>query len=128
MGSISEQTTGDKKMSNIRNLSPEEIQASIADMVFSLCHGNRNRLVAMIGAQYFSYGFTDEGELYINFRFKGSKVANLCRLTICNDDLYRLELWKVRGTSWTVPYDQNGIYAESLKDIFEQTTKLYLSL
>ena len=90
--------------------------------------GGHGRLRAMVSANNFML----PDEPGIIFMFKGSKIANKCRVTyLPGRDLYRLELFKYTSKRYShcpVVYEIEDIYHDMLKPIFEQETGLYLSL
>lgn len=81
------------------------------------------RLKCMTGAN----NFLDHGN-GVSFRFKGSKVANYCLVTLDANDTYSFELGKIHGMNYNVKKSYNGIYNDQLVEIFERDTGLYLSL
>ena len=64
----------------------------------------------------------------VRFKFKGSKIANYCSVVLNDNDTYTLKLSKLWGMKETVKLEESGLYFDQLKPIFEQNTKLYLSL
>lgn len=87
-----------------------------------------SRLQSMIGAKDIGYGTDDKGNTYVTFKFKMSKNANACTITLTNRDDYDMIFWKIRGMDSNVVKEFEGIYADMLKDVFEEFTGLYLSL
>lgn len=98
--------------------------------------GGSNRLKLMIGASDF-YS-EDEGRT-LTFRFKGSNKANCFKITLNYKDLYDIKFIKVHrvnvkkllaGTHKlpTVVYTAEDVYVDSVKELFERFTGLYLSL
>lgn len=99
-----------------------------------------NRLKAMLGAKDFVHS---NNEQTITFKFKAKSLQgiNCLRITLNSMDLYDMEFIKIhRSPSLkqlmagktikepTVVKEVNGVYADQLKEIFEDTTGLYLSL
>lgn len=88
--------------------------------------GGVNRLRVMTGAHTF---VADEN--WVQFRFKGSRKANTCRVTYNYGlDLYTFELLQFSPTKMAFKpvYKLEGVYFDMLIDLFEQETGLYLSL
>ncbi len=87
--------------------------------------GGAGNLSAMIGATYF---VGDETSL--QFSFKGCRKANKCRVTLLPNDLYRMELLKVNKRTYDLEYlyEEEGLYWDMLKPVFENETGLDLSL
>lgn len=56
------------------------------------------------------------------------KPANYFKVVLNDNDLYDLEFGWIRGMNYTVRESFNDVFAEDLKSLFEDTTKLYLSL
>ena len=84
-----------------------------------------------------------EKDNWIRFRFKGYSKANMVTITLTPADLYKVEFGKVVNkvnkeyaalgvTVKTPEYKTveviDGVYAEDLKEIFESTTGLFLSM
>lgn len=86
--------------------------------------GGANRIAAMTGAQFLAL---DNG---VQFRFKGSRIANSCRVILDPSDTYTVEFHKItkRGLNCKVVKSLSGVYCDMLTEIFESTTGLYLSL
>lgn len=81
--------------------------------------GGQNKLVAMIGANTFSATGTNT----LNFKFKGSKVANYVSISLVNDT-YNLTFMK----KFDVVKNIENVFVSDLINIFENTTKLRISL
>jgi len=84
-----------------------------------------NRLVIMIGAKDF---MRSDEESFISFKFPRSNSINYCKLSLTADDLYTLELGYIHSMNYTVRKELKGLFFDQLKGIFEDETKLYLSL
>jgi hypothetical protein len=88
--------------------------------------GGTGRLKCMIGAKDFCY---DSNDTYFAFKhMKGNDGINYCKIKLNGLDLYDLTFGKIRGHNYTIIKEINNIYNDQLKSIFEQTTKLYVSL
>lgn len=85
--------------------------------------GGFGRLKCMVGADYFVANGND-----VSFKFKGSKVANYIKIKLNEMDLYDIEFGKIWGYNYKIVKEVNGVYNDQLISIFEDTTKLYLSL
>lgn len=97
-------------------------------------------LKMFVGANNFLKSDKDN---WVRFRFKGYNKANMLTITFTPADLYKLEFGKVTNkvdkelkklgvTVSTPEYKEveviDGVYSEDMKNIFEQTTGLYLSM
>ena len=85
--------------------------------------GGTRRLSAMIGAKNFT---GDDNSL--KFSFKGSKKANLLKVTLNSSDLYDMTFCKVRKFDFEDIREVKDVFCEDMKQIFERMTGLYLSL
>lgn len=120
-----------------KQMSGAQANQIINTLVRQLCGGNRNRLVAMLGAKYFTYELTEKNEVCFKFRFtakardNGKGRPNYCQITLTNDDLYTFELIKIgRAPKYkvTTTYKLEGAYADMLKNLFQDETGLALTL
>jgi hypothetical protein len=84
--------------------------------------GGLGRLKMFVGG----HTFVDHGN-GLSFKFKGSKVANYMKVTLTPLDTYNVEIGKIWGQKYTVKKELEGVYFDQLVNIFEDTTKLYLS-
>jgi hypothetical protein len=84
--------------------------------------GGLGRLRAMIAAHSFMAGANS-----LNFQFKGSRAANRVAISLEND-LYNVAFYAGRGVNVRKVAEQTGVYAESLRQVFEGFTGLYLSI
>lgn len=96
--------------------------------------GGLNRLRAMVGA--------DQAlalESGVQFAFKGCRKANKCVVRLDPSDTYTVEFWACRPVKFNSRTgamtggakkvsECSGVYADSLKRVFESETGLYLSL
>lgn len=87
--------------------------------------GGMGRLVAMTGAHNFLA--LDNG---VQFKFKGSRVANSCRVVLDPSDTYTVEFHKItkRGLEVKEVKSLSGVYCDMLVELFEGTTGLYLTI
>ena len=96
---------------------------SVAEIILQQMGGSR-RLSLMVGATNF---LSHEKEKAVSFRFKGNSKINYLKVTLNGRDTYDMEFGKVYGQKYTVVKKVEDVYNDSLKKIFEDTTKLYLS-
>lgn len=104
-----------------------------------------NRAFAMIGLKSVVYGTTKSeeniihsgkvGDVYVDIQFKAKsakvngKSPNGLRIVYnVNSDLYSMVFYRLHGLNVTELKVVEMVYCDMLKDIFEDTTKLYLSL
>lgn len=94
--------------------------------------GGFGRLKAMVGIH--NAGFSKGQEAFdrgqLSFKFKGSKVANYCTITLAGDDTYRVYFSHYNRRTFV---EKNArtverVYAEDLKGLFEEHTGLYLTI
>lgn len=96
----------------------------IAQTILDQLGGSR-RLSMMIGA----HTFTDGGSaLTFKFKARAKNGANCCRIILSADDTYRVEFISLRGVKVNTKGDFEMVYADGLKQLFENQTGLYLSL
>ena len=82
------------------------------------------RMKAMTGA----YGFVAL-KSGLQFRFRGSRKANSCRVILDAMDTYTFELWKIgKKTLPKMVYQIDGGYDDMLIPLFEDYTGLRTSL
>ena len=91
------------------------------------CNNGIARLSMMIGAKNFA---KSQEENFVSFRFmKGAaNKSNHVKITLNSMDTYDIQFGYVRGLNFTVRDTFYGIYNDGLKEVFENETKLYLSL
>ena len=85
-----------------------------------------NRFIAMTGARNFvgrpaSLTFALPGRMTTN-------GANRVVVELTSDDLYTVEFLRVRGLNLSIVGEVSGVYADSLRAVFEQATGLRTSL
>jgi hypothetical protein len=88
--------------------------------------GGVGRLVKFTGA----YNFIDHGN-GLSFKFDNvtDKKINYCKVTYDEgEDLYNLEFGFIRGLNYKKVKEMEGIYFDQLIDIFEEETRMYLTL
>lgn len=104
-----------------------------ADITLQQLGGSR-RLKLMIGAKDF---LSDDNGNTLVFKFKKGPLspANYVRITLTPADLYDVEFKKIgrlNKTTFEVPVETTdafkGIGSDNLKDLFENTTGLFLTL
>ena len=81
-----------------------------------------SKFIAMTGATCYSDGNT------LVSKFKGSKIANIMYVTLNSLDLYDVKICKYRALEVKTIFEIENVYADMLKSIFENTTKLRISL
>jgi hypothetical protein len=81
-----------------------------------------SKFIAMTGATCYSDGNT------LVSKFKGSKIANIMYVTLNSLDLYDVKICKYRALEVKTIVEIENVYADMLKSIFENTTKLRISL
>jgi hypothetical protein len=85
--------------------------------------GGTGRLQSMVGAKNMAYDADS-----FQFKFQGSPVANYVVIKLLPSDEYKVTFYKIRGLNAPIVKEVSGVDASQLRDLFEQTTKLYLSL
>ena len=98
---------------------------SVAHTILRQLGHSTARLVLMIGA----YAFAGDGTS-VAFRFKcrGRDGINALRIVLDPSDTYTVEFLLLRGSSRIVKDLVDGVYAEDLRELFEQRTGLGLGL
>lgn len=88
--------------------------------------GGFGKLSAMLGA----YGFVYDNEKNsVQFKFRGSRKANAAVVTYdAGADLYSLRLCRVGRAGVKCVLDLAGLDTAQMREAFERTTGLYLSL
>jgi len=86
--------------------------------------GGGNRLKAMIGAKGF---VATHSGLTFSWPARGNK-PNKIRITLDPSDTYSVEFFHIRGTAVTTVKELEGVYADSLIELFENTTGLALRI
>ncbi len=81
-----------------------------------------NRLSAMIGAKNFAQ---DSEKGFVSFKFPRGKHV---KIQLNAMDTYDMTFGTIRKFEYKVTKEFKGLYADMLKETFEQHTKLYLSL
>jgi hypothetical protein len=97
---------------------------SVANTILEQMGGAR-RLGVMIGAHTFT-GSSDS--LTFRFRARSADGSNCLRVTLLPSDTYKVEFISIRGASVKVKSVHEDTYADSLRQLFESVTRLYLSL
>jgi len=101
----------------------QEIAQTIAKQL-----GGANKLKAMVNAKYFCCLSVPPG---LQFRFSGSKIANHVKIELNSMDTYDVTFMKIgNAPKFNITNEQTfkGIYNDMLINLFEQTTKLYITL
>lgn|ERR1700690_3399474 len=102
----------------------EEAKACAMEIIRQLGGGH---FIAMTGACQFVY---DHKLDYANvtFKFKGSRVANYCKITLDGSDTYVVEFLKITATALKTVAEHKGIYNDMLQAYFTEVTGLHTSL
>ena len=85
---------------------------------------------AMIGAYNLAYS-EEDGNPFLSLRWKAKSANKSNYLKVVYDvgmDLYNLEFGRIHGMKYRVIKELEGVYADMLREIFENETGLYLSL
>ena len=90
-------------------------------------HLGGRRAELMMGAWNFIHGDTDNLP-WLSMRIKGSRRGNYLKITLTGEDLYRVTVGFIRGTSYTFRSEMGGVGAEGLRNSVETLTELRLSL
>ena len=88
----------------------------------------RGALIGMTNILHHNIEGEPEG---VSFRFRGSRKANYCKITLLPSDTYRFELKRIgRAPKYIIKdvVDLEGVYNDQLKECFEEHTGLYLKL
>jgi hypothetical protein len=83
------------------------------------------RAMAMIGGKDI---LVDGKTLQFGFKAKAKNGANKVLITLEASDTYTVEFWSVRGMKSRLIKSFDDVYAESLAELFEGETGLYLRL
>ena len=87
--------------------------------------GGQKLLRLMVAADNF---VQSEKEQWVSFKFKGSVSFNYLKIQLNSMDLYDLTFYKIRGTKLQSQKLVTNIYCDTLMDVFESETSLYLTL
>lgn len=101
---------------------------TVANTIASQFGGNRSFM--MIGAKNKAALNENQGGLsfkHMKTTIEG-KPANHFKIVLNGNDLYDLEFGYVRGLNYTVRKTHKNVFAEDMVRLFEEATKLYLSL
>jgi len=86
--------------------------------------GGFGKLKAMINAR----NFVTDGDYKLTFHFSGSRLFNAITIFLNAMDTYDLRFMKLGKFDIIKELKTEGIYNDMLIDVFENTTKLRLSL
>ena len=87
--------------------------------------GGSGRLNAMIGAKDF---LSIEHGLSFKFTAKAKNKSNYIKIILNGNDLYDVTFGYARGFNYTVRSEHSDVYAESLIQLIERETELFLSM
>lgn len=86
-----------------------------------------NKFKAMTGATCYSDTKVFTNDTLV-VKFKGSRVANIMYVTLTENDTYTLSICKYRNLEVKPVKELDMVYADQLRTIFEDVTKLRTSL
>ena len=87
--------------------------------------GGTGRLSAMIGARDF---LAIDNGLQFKFVAKSKNKSNIIRITLNGNDLYDVSFIKYRALEAKTISEHNDVFCDSLVELIEKETELYLSL
>ncbi len=88
-----------------------------------------NKFLTMVGQSgRLIYGNDSLGNPFIEFKFKGCKKANRCKISLTLGDTYKIKFFKIANMNCDLVHETNGAYCDMLRDIFEDFTGLATSL
>jgi hypothetical protein len=91
--------------------------------------GSQRKLNLMIGAHSFFHSHFDNDNPGIQFKFPTSNKINCCQLTLDTEaDLYHIKFMQILSLKVTDRSTYADVYVQDVRDIFESSTGLYLSL
>jgi hypothetical protein len=82
--------------------------------------GGAGQLSALLGIRQFTA--TGDG---MTFRFRGSRTANYCSITLTPDDLYSIEIYRIGKAGVKLKGSEDLIFGDGLCASFERLTGLY---
>jgi hypothetical protein len=82
----------------------------------------------MMGAQNFVSGIDDNGNARLMFRIRGSRIGNCFHITLMPSDTYKVELYKIHGTSFRLIDTRDDIYNDVLREVLGRMTGLAVSM
>lgn len=86
--------------------------------------GGSGILAMMCGCKDFA-GSADSVQFKVG---SNEKRVSLCRIVLDPSDTYTVEFYKGRGVNLKKVRELSDVYADSLRDIFEAETGMYLTL
>lgn len=109
-------------------MSNEFNEETVKNMVAIM--GGTNRLHAMIGAKNFAKGDMETDAPFFSFKhMKARDGINYFKIRYNPGlDLFDIEFGRIWGTKYTVKKVVEGVYVDMVREIFEDTTGLALSL
>ena len=106
-------------MENITN-QDRQIASTILDQM-----GGARRIGIMIGATLFQ---PIGSGVSFTWKARGKQNINACTITLEPSDTYKVSFKRIRAGQIKVIETFDDVYNDSLKELFERTTGLYLSL
>lgn len=83
------------------------------------------KLYAMVGSRQFAFDSSKAPN--VNFRFQGSEACNHVNIQLNGADLYNMTFNKIQGFDIQQVKHFENVYCDSLLEIFESETGLYLN-
>jgi len=105
-------------MNSTKNETSPDVAALIARQL-----GGWRRVSAMIGV----YDALNHGDA-LSFKFRGSRAATFCKITLRGDDTYDVKFGKIRKYELIKVQDFEMVQSAQLAPLFERVTGLRLSL
>jgi|AntRauTorcE11897_2_1112592.scaffolds.fasta_scaffold129682_1 hypothetical protein len=93
--------------------------------------GGTRRLALMIGAKNFAKGDMETDNPFFSFKFKAKAHDGINYFKIRYNaglDLFDVEFGRIWGHKYTVKKEVEGVYVDMVREIFEDTTGLALTM
>lgn len=87
--------------------------------------GGMSRVSAMIGIKS---AVASETMLNLKFKARAKNRANCVTIELASDDTYTVRFYAIKSFDVRPVSEREGVYADSLRSLFERETGLYLSL
>jgi hypothetical protein len=107
----------------IRSREENPTDMSIAHTILQQM-GGTSRLGAMVGARNF---VALENGVQFSIGSGAKNRINKVVVALEPDDTYTMQFWQIRGNLMKMVSEHDGVYAESLRPVFESATGMYLS-
>ena len=112
-----------KQVTNLLNFHTMTRDQQIASTIINQLGGLR-RLNIMVGIKDL---FAIENGVSFKIKFAGA-VANYVKVQLNGNDLYDIEVGKIRGDKYTVKASEQDVHVSDMKTLIENTCKVRLSL